>query len=489
MLTKREIEDERNSLISQIKEYVPLFRFFFDLDLNLTDYSNEANKIQGSEVEKDRQDLVKRKLKSKFTHLFGDHFETEAKLNLNTIGALNIVDHHQMLNHPVLISSNIVANVRKLLKNEKQEAIVVVASGDVPPNNYFSRNGFQLHGTRVPVFSNSEKEFTSYFIPKREFNFIDRLKSLGRWQLFNREEKEYLQQKQTEYFTIDFSRCDDYNDQISVLVREEWKQLFENSLRTELPELLYISQEELTTELLIELLQEANFISSSLFDSKFREKVLINFDGIVVTWNEAENKGSHFFWRKYPNQPRSLRMYIKGNRLIPQDTRFKDLGIPLERDKVIEALKKREIYPSLFLIFSVLIFYCGIRPLAGYGSVVYLNLMKKAWVKTLSNSQFSNEVERVKKIAISHFVGGLALFFKRYGEQVKTLYAHDIFFEGGVTKKHLKTIFNMKFRDLLSVSLVDIYAYLSQKYIPNTKRIRPRITGDDLAKITFDWFA
>ena len=53
----------------------------------------------------------------------------------------SIVDHHQVLNHPFLISSNVISRVDKFLKTDKQTAIVVISSGDVPPNNFFSKFG------------------------------------------------------------------------------------------------------------------------------------------------------------------------------------------------------------------------------------------------------------------------------------------------------------------------------------------------------------
>ena len=481
------VKQQRDLVIAQIKVHVPIMEHFFGLKDTLRQYSAKLNQFTVSPLHFERQNLIRTKLRAKILQLFGEQVEKKLKVNLEGALAFNIADHHQVLNHPFIISSNIVSSAGKLIQADKQDAIIVVSSGDVPPNNYFSLNGFQFHGKRIPLFSTSEREWSSYYIPKRNFDFIARLRDIGRWGEFTQEEQEFLEKEQAKILSWDYTRCTNYLDQISVIVRESWPFLFSAGLRPALPELIYVTQEELVTECLINLLQQDNFLSASLFDQWFRQRVLDNFRGIVVTWREQEAKGTHFFWRKYPGEPRSLRLYVEGNNLVPQDARFKDYAVPLERDAIIELLKRREIYPSLFTIFSTLNFYAGVKPLVGYGSVVYLTLMKEVWEKTLAQSPFANEVALVKEVDTTGFVAGLALFFKRLEGRVRTLYAHDIFYDGGVNKDYLHVILDMKFSDLASVGAADMYDYYASKYIPQEQHIKPDVNFDDLAELTFNW--
>lgn len=483
---REKIIKERDLIIEQIHKYVPIFSRFFDVQSTIREYSENLFNFEVSPVHIERQKLIKHKITEKFITLFGDKGFLELNIKFPNKLAFNIVDHHQVLNHPALIGSNVIGGINKILTNSKQAPTIVISSGDVPPNNYFSKSGFQFKNNTVPLFSVSERENCSYFMDKRKFNFIERLKITKRWQEFDCKEQDFLTQYQEIFNSIDFSLCKDYNDQITLIVKHTWPLMFEKSIRQNLPELLYITQEELTRECLKILLKENNFISAGLFNPTFRQKILDNFRGIVVAWKESDHKGTHFFWRKYPGQPRSLRMYVKGNMLVPDDERFKHLAIELNPDTIIELMQKREIYPSLFMIFSVLNFYAGIKPLTGYGSTVYLELFRQAWLKTLETSEFPEENELIKQVDATGFIGGIAIFFGKRDGRIKTLQATDIMAQGGITKDYLQKIFNMKFNELLSVASADLYDYFSSKYIPKEVKIKKQINFDDLANITFD---
>lgn len=487
-MNKEQIKKEYNVIISQIRKYNSELGPFFDLKMKLNQYSKTLYNFEATEEHLKRQKLIKKVIVEKLKTLFG--VDCLKKLNINLEGklALNIADHHQVLNHPILLAANIISSTDKFLKDEKQEAIIVISSGDVPPNNYFSKNGFIFHDKKIPLFSNAERELCSYYIPKRNFNFIEKLKLADRWKEFNHDEKEFLTSQFEKFKSYDFSRCQNYTDQISVIVNNSWPQLFEKKLRSNLPELIYLTQEEIVTNCLVELFDDDdNIISKAILNKDFRERILNNFRGIVVAWNEKEEKGTHFFWRKYPGQDKSLRLYVDGNMLVPKDERYKHLSVKLEKNEIIDLLKKKEIYPSLFTIFGVLNFYAGVKPLVGYGSVIYLHLMKSAWQKTLNEMKMDKELELLNTVQTNGLVAGLSVVFKRFDDKVKALYAYDIIYDGGLTQDYIKKIFNMPFSDFLSVAAVDLYDYTAQKYIPNDVKIVPKISSNDFAELNFKW--
>lgn len=488
-MTKEDKIKEKDQLISEIKKYAPILRHLYDLDTNLIDYAKEIYNFKADKEQIKRQNLIRNVINNKLKSLYGENYSKELNVNLKGNLAFNIADHHQILNHPLLISANVISSAHKFLQNKKPEAIIVISSGDVPPNNYFSLNGFTFHDKKVPIFSNSEREFTSYFIPKRDFDFVGRLKKADRWKEFNQQEKDFLIKECEKIKSYDFSKCKDYSDQITVIVKNQWPYLFEEKLCKNLPELIYLTQEEITKGCLLELLKdENNIISRCLFDVGFRDRIFENFRGNVVTWNEKEMKGTHFFWLKYPDRPQSLRLYFEDGKLVPTDERFKHLAFALEKDVILDKLEKNEIYPSLFTIFAVLNFWAGIRPLVGLGSMTYLNLMKESWIKTFKEFNLQQELKLIEKVDVNGIVATLAIFFKRINdEQLKTLYAYDLIYEGGVTEEYLKTILSMGFNNFFTVSARDTYYYYSQKYIPKEKWLNPKITFDDLAGLIFDW--
>ncbi len=487
-MTDQAAIEEKQQIISQIKQYVPLFSHFFDISTSLRQYSSQLRNFQISPIHQQRQGLIRRVIEQKLRTLFGDQYDG-LRVNLTGNLAFNIADHHQVLNHPLLIGANVVSHIDSFMQPVKQDAIVVISSGDVPPNNYFSKSGFQFHDKRVPLFSVSEKEYSSYYIPKRDFDFVSRLKAIDRWSEFDEAEQAFLEKYNQQLTSIDFSQTPDYKDQITKIVKETWPLLFEESIRPNLPELLYITQEEVTTNCLIELLEKrdepGNFIIDTLFDAELRSTVLDTFRGIVVAWRESEGKGTHFFWRKHPDKPQSIRMFVEGNQLVPQHNDYRHLAVPLERETIIQMLKDKEIYPSLFLIFSVLNFYAGVKPLTGYGSTVYLELFRQAWLKSLRTHQREDEARLVEGVDLTGFVAGVPIFFNRINNELKTLYAADIFAQGGITANYLEKIFAMPFNQLLDVAVADIYDYYAQKYVPTEAKLTPKIGFDDLVALTF----
>jgi hypothetical protein len=480
-------EQDRKIMIDQIKKHFPIFKKFFELDINLREYSDNIYNFQCNKVYIGRQNIVKSEILEKTKNLFGQDYENLTKIKFEEQLVLNITDHHQVLNHPLLISDNIIANVGKFFQSDKPSPIFVISSGDVPPNNYFSRNGFQLHDKRIPIFSNSEKDESSCFIPKRDFNFIKKLKDSQRWGEFNIDEQNFLIKEYEKIKSLDFSTCKNYNDQITLIVKNTWPYLFEEKSRGNLPDLIYITQEELVTRCLLKILDGKNFITEFLFNMGFRERILNNFRGIVVTWDEANNKGTHFFWRKHPYENKSLRLYVRGDSLVPVDERFKDLAFKLEKEKIRDLLKNGQIYPSLFTTFSLLNFYFGIKPLVGHGSIIYLNLFRDVWIKTLEKSEFAEEVDNIKSYEIDSMISGLALFFARINGKLKTSYAYDVIYNGGTSEEYLNKFFEMKFSDLLSISVPGIYDYISQKYIPGEEKIKSNISADNLAEKIINW--
>ncbi|NTV41144.1 MAG: hypothetical protein HGA61_02625, partial [Candidatus Moranbacteria bacterium] len=461
---------------------------FFNLKIKLKDYPSTLYNFEPAKKHLERQKLIRRVIEKKLEKLFGKNYRKELNVNLDGKLVLNIADHHQVINHPILLAANIISGFNKILSTEKAEAIVVISSGDVPPNNFFSKKGFTFHDKRILLFNNAERDWCSYYIPKRDFDFVGMLKKADTWKDFTADEKAFLINECEEIRNYDFSKCENYIDQISVIVRNSWPRMFEKKLRANLPELIYLTQEEIVTECLIELLEdEDNIVSKAIFDRNFRSRVLKNFRGNVVTWNETEKKGTHFFWRKYPNQSRSLRMYLQDDKLVPEDERFKDLTVSLDKKEVIDLLKKREIYPSLFTIFGVLNFYAGVKPLVGYGSLMYLHLMKVAWLKTLDEAGMNEEKELLETVQTNGFIAGLSVAFKKSNNSIKNLYAYDIICDGGLTKEYLENVFSRPYADFLSICAVDMYEYTAKKYIPNTISIKPTITGDDMASLNFKW--
>jgi len=488
MLTP-ELTKERDHLVQQLKQYVPLLYQFFEVSDSIKDFSAKIYQFSALPVHQERQKIIRAVIAEKMKKLFGDDYVEKLNFHLDDSLAINIADHHQVLNHPFLVSSNIITSAHKFLQDKPQSAIFTLSSDSVPPNNFFSQFGFQFHGHRVPIFSNSEKEATAYYLPKREFNFVERMKAANRWNELTKEEQTFLIAEEKAIAEIDFSRCQDYSDQVTLIIQHTWPRLFAPEVRKNLPDLIYLTQEEIITGCLLKILEDdSNIISRALFDCEFQKVVLKNFRGIVTAWNEEEGTGTHFFWRKHPEKHHVLRLYVKDQSLAPADERYGEHCVDFHKDEIIRLLKNREIMPNLFLIFSVLNYYLGVRPLTGFGSTVYLELMRQAWVKTLEETGDQVESGNVATIKADSLTAGLALFFARENGRLAPLYANDIYYQGGLSAEYLQRALDMRFGRLLMLAIPDMYQYFANKYIPDNERVREmKITFNDLAEEEFGW--
>lgn len=466
---------EKEILESGVKEFSPVVGEYLTREDSILDFSKSLYKYATDEVQITRQKKICQAIESIASRIFSQPVKVETPL------ATNIVDHHAILNHPILLATNIVGNAFRINESrvKSDRPIIVLTSSIVPPNNFFNRKGFQFHGKRVPLFSNKEMHQASCFIGAHDFHFVARLKALELWGSFSASEKEFLSSIEQEIVGQLTPQTTNYNDQISLINTLLWKKLFAQSIRSEIPDVIYVTQEHLLKELAHEVLSDDNFVSRAIFEPEIRSQVLNEFRGIAGCWDEVKDKGTHFFWfRNEKNE--ADRLFIFDNQLVSLDGNKK---IALNREALIPLLQSGEIIPSLFVIFGFLCFWGGIRPLVGHGSSYYLTQMKQAWQKILIN--FDNkEAERIGTIDTKGLVGGAIATFARNSQgDLESQYAFDVIASGGMTRSYLDHLLSMPYHALLQPALLDIY----ESYVPVEKRAKFSLTPADLMGNAFDW--
>ncbi|MFA5107055.1 MAG: hypothetical protein WC497_01865 [Patescibacteria group bacterium] len=455
-----------------IRKYAPVVAEYFDCNDTITEFSHTLYAYTADSVHTQRQELLARTIAGYLARVF------QRQERLTPPLSLNIVDHHSILNHPILLATNLVANAHRLLTGDRQP-IVVLTSSVVPPNNFFNRKGFQLHGKRVPLFSNKEMHQASCFIGRRDFNFTENLRKTDSWNNFTGEEQDFLKAIEQEIGGLDFSRVQSYNDQIGVINAFLWKKLFHKSIRETIPDLLYVTQEDIMRTILPSVLAEDNILSRSLFKSDFRTRILAAFEDLTGCWNEAKGKGTHFFWyRDAKNEAKP--MFLRGTILRSTDGRFElDLGNSAE---VIKSLADGAIIPNLFVIFGYLTFWLGVRPLVGHGSCNYLTKMKEAWLSVLADEP--DESARVQSVDTKGLIGGTIATYARDAQNaIINQYAFDVIYDGGLTRDYLEHLLAMKYKDLLQPALLEIY----ESYVPAAERKNLGLRPMDMMGEEFNW--
>jgi hypothetical protein len=385
-----EKQEDLAHIKEKIKQYIPLVVDFLENNDKLIDYSRKLYELKADPIHLERQKACTEIINNKLKTLYNEQEIKNFNLNFEKGIVSNIVDHHNILNHPLLVSGLIISNINNILNSEKKGILVLSCAG-VPFNNKFHKCGFTFKNEIYPYVTRKDRHRWIHHTAPREINFIAIAKNKDNYQKLLDNEKQFLEKYQDQINKIDYHTCKSFSDQITLLNHKLFQEMFEDKLKNKIPELIYFEQEHLAKELLIKLIEEGintnnpknNFVYEMLFNPKFRTIVLNNFEGIWGAWNTKDNLGTHFFW-SINEEDEVIQLKIEGDYLISTNNNNNtNLKIKLDPLEIIKQIKDRKLYPNLQLTFGILTFYCGIKPLTGPGSMNYLTDMKNAWVKTM----------------------------------------------------------------------------------------------------------
>ncbi|KKW41607.1 MAG: hypothetical protein UY92_C0015G0019 [Candidatus Magasanikbacteria bacterium GW2011_GWA2_56_11] len=459
-----------------IAKYLPVMTEFFDYPYTVAEHAQRLHESSADSEQVLRQRPVAQVVEQYIQRVFN------RSVNLQKPLVINIVDHHAPLTHPILLATNIASHIHRLVSDAKpEEPIIVFSSGIVPPNNFLNKKGFHLHDKQISLFSGKQLHQAAFFMSSQRFNFTDRLKNNSQWTEFTPEEQDFLLNFEAELLKIDLSRAQNYADQVSIVNNWIWKKLFAPDMTGAVPELYYIPIEEIFNQGIETALDPLTLTAQTLFTAPYRTRVLHKFDGIAGCWTELTKKGTHFFWlRNGDNIPE--RLCLDNDKLISEDGATK---VSLDKGSLAREAHSRSIIPAMFTLHSWLTFWCGIRPLVGYGSSTYLTRMKEAWLEVLVQGQ-AEERERIARLDTKGLIGGEILTYKRgLDGKLKEQYALDIIFQGGLSREYLNNLGRMKFSDVLAPALPSIY----DSYVPTAEKFPHTLAARDLMSSSFNWIA
>ncbi len=182
-------------------------------------------------------------------------------------------------------------------------------------------------------------------------------------------------------------------------------------------DLIYVSQEKLVTNLILEKhLGVSTLIHSLLCDEKTRELFVTYFDGITGAFDMKERKGTHLFWGIRGLERVSL--FVQGGTLVDNQG---EVFLMLDSIEIKKALLEKRIMPSMPLVFIVLSFYYGFVCGGGFSQVDYLGHMKIAWMNMLRDVGENSEADQVEKIPTNIYLGDFAFLKNRHGDLLTSL--------------------------------------------------------------------
>ncbi len=192
---------------------------------------------------------------------------------------------------------------------------------------------------------------------------------------------------------------DDYVDQLTVTNYWMFKKLFQkyNKFR---PNLIYLSQEKLTLELIYKNhLDKDTIINKILFDKKYHELFEKHFDGITGALSKKDNTGTYLFWGYLPSG-KKIQLKLSDGKLLGEN----NFSIELTPHEIKKAIEEQKLIPSVAIVFLVLAFYYGLILGGGNEQVNNLTLMKDAYLKLLQEVNDSENIEAIENLITTNYV-------------------------------------------------------------------------------------
>lgn len=417
------------------------------------DYAKEI--ILSSNQVSDNE-LLTKSIIGEAQRLLGKEISTDMLYNqLTRFPFISYADHHGLLNYNLLYNTNILYSL--IIREIKLPFIVVLATGNIPLKNisyprgfYFKRKKFNFFETRyrdIPVF------------------LIDGLKAVesNRIESFIKNTKGNLNNEENNFLNYLFFDClniedgtekfSTFSDQITFLNHNIWKYFFDIGLRENIPEIIYIQANNVVLDILLfEINRNDSLVNLILFNKEVRKIYIKNFSGTKCCW--GDNIGSQFFWAiDKKNRPISLFIDESNNSLVGND-----FMVLIEKEAIIDALKTKKIFPTLFFDLLIITFISRYVALGGLNQIEYLPKMQAAHIKSLQEIGMPELAEKFAKPVASGLICGMFPFdFDSAIDMIWHYNSHDGKFNGnldrGITQEDLDRILDTPFTDLVATGI------------------------------------
>jgi hypothetical protein len=458
-MNKKDIE-ELEIVKKAIQNHVPALAGFLNCNKRIQEYSADLYKNHVSDFYVERQKIMKKIIKRQCVELFGEEAKN-FKLNLDGPIVANMVDHNGILNNPILLSSHLITSASNLFDSKFD--ILSLNTALYPFNSVFYKRGLGYKEKTLTFISKSKSHQLVYYA--KPLNFEN----------YPKEIKDSLE-------NINVEDCEYAWQQAAKINYRIWPRLFNEELRSKLPKLITLNQDEIVRALLLNIIKEKNsFVYDAILDPIFREEIESVFMGTTGAWSENSSSGSFLFWT-VDDRNQAVGLKQEGNFLVSSKEGF-DYKVELSDVEIVKAIEERQIYAGMVLLFAALLFYTGMVPLSGYGSINYLNIMKEGWLKLLKN-KYPEEYLGISNMKIDKLVGGPVLtYYRDEKKEIKSAFMLDVLMSGGLSREYLENIFSMNFNDLLLPAFIDVY----NSYVPKKNRQKISITADDIISEQLAW--
>lgn len=293
---------------------------------------------------------------------------------------VSTADHHGILCHPFFSNASLMRSNSNNLKNIK--AIISLTCGGISLSNSSYPRGIFFHDEnlkiqKISLISLKYRRRSIYGLHSMlEDNLDHAITKIDKIKLPEVQKKRLLDLLLEFKKVKPLERC---SDEITVLNNILWQKIFDDTR----PPLVYIETESIIRELILSNLQNENIVSKIIFDEKYRDAYIKNYENIIGAHNTDAKTGSHLFW--YIDNKDNVRkqLFVKNGSLVSLDEK---ILIPLTIKDIGYYLQRFELLPTMALCYSILSFHYGLTLGGGFSQIQYLGEMKNAYQKTINET-------------------------------------------------------------------------------------------------------
>jgi len=417
------------TLREKVLERKPVLRHIVEKhgDKVLYDYAKEYAQVNLNPPIKRRQDELIGTIQRIVTERLGDDVGVSVGEQLKKYYFVSTTDHHGAICHPFFLNGNLISSATYFDASDPVLSnIIVLACANISLNNSSYPRGLLFHSNlgnqqemhRLSFFPASDRLCPVYGYRSYTHYDIERMKQDIERKARTQAIAPTVAQKlmyliDTVYASDQALSAATFSDQITLTNTRLWNQFFAPN-HIDAPRLIYIEQETVVSELLINYhLNHDTIIKHILFNPKLESLIHKYFQGIRGAFSLFEQSGTYFFWALPKGQKYRQQLWKRGEYLVTADESYR---IALAPDAIAEALRTKEIIPSMLLTFMVLAFYYGLKCLGGFSQVNYLTLMKRAYIKMLADLENYKSIEVCARVQTKELCGEVTLAFLKNSE-------------------------------------------------------------------------
>ncbi len=462
-------------------------------ELRLRDYIKIFNENQAPPLQP-REDLIT-VAHDYAGRLLGEKTAEALRRRLEEVPVILTANHHGVDYLPMYVQGSLIyalANAADAARSRTETTVFpVFAYGSVSLNNPTYPRGILLArrrsspaspettgrreeapSLRINIFPDSVKHLMVSAAPPFSREMVER--ACGQVERFYREgaisQIEYTALRLIlgeEYSREQVLSQANYSDQAVILNHRLWKRFFNETLRPDMPDMVYLEMEKIVAELLpADLARQHTLTYAVLFDAFLREAVLEKLDGRNGCWQRrhllalregeldstrrrelGRLSGTVFFWgvddkgrRVHLDLIREQgRDYLQG-----RDDSGKLHRVAYTPEGISEALGARRILPSLFTTFLMVSFARGFRCFGGPWQTTYLPEMQQGLLQALQATPgYSGWVNICAKVRTANYVAGMIVAVACYPEGMSAAGPVELLARGGLSAPDLEKIGDM----------------------------------------------